>query len=83
MSAPIAWTFCLACVVIGSSLLRLRGLADLRVIMADMKKAVVYTPLHRRADRAAKMRALLHRLSPHGGNSTEQVKQMRPRDCKR
>jgi hypothetical protein len=48
----------------------------------DMKKVVVYIPLHARADRAAKMRGLLHRLSPHGGNAAEQVKQTRPRDCK-
>jgi len=50
--------------------------------MPEMKKPVVYASLHRRADRAAKMQALLHRLSPHGGNAAERVKQTRPGDYK-
>lgn len=81
-AAPVVWDFCLASAVIGSSSLRLRSLVDPRVIMADMKKAVVYIPMHRQADRAAKMRALLCRLSPHGGNAAKQVKQTRPRGRK-
>ena len=50
------------------------------VIMASMKKVVVCSRRHRRANRATEMRALLRHARPHGGSAAERVKQGRPND---
>jgi hypothetical protein len=49
-----------------------------RVIMADMKKVAVCTPLRRQANRATEIRTLLRHARPHGGKAAGRVKQGRP-----
>lgn len=51
--------------------------ASRSAVMRDLTHAAMR---RRRIDRATGMQALLRHTSPHGGNATERVKQMRPRD---
>jgi hypothetical protein len=44
------------------------------------EEVIVCAPLRHRASRAMKMRTLLRRARPHGGNAAERVKQVRPDD---